>query len=141
MLLVMLGAGLLRVRLLDMPLERDEGEYAYAGQLMLQGIPPYQLACNMKLPGTYAAYAVLMAVFGQSIAGIHWALLLVNGAAILLVYLLGKRLFGTASAVAACAAYALLSIGSGVLGTEAHATRSEERRVGKECRSRWSPYH
>src|SRR2546422_10700307 len=23
----------------------------------------------------------------------------------------------------------------------ATATRSEERRVGKECRSRWSPYH
>src|SRR2546426_10228059 len=23
----------------------------------------------------------------------------------------------------------------------AHAHRSEERRVGKECRSRWSPYH
>ena len=22
-----------------------------------------------------------------------------------------------------------------------HGTRSEERRVGKECRSRWSPYH
>ena len=24
---------------------------------------------------------------------------------------------------------------------EALETRSEERRVGKECRSRWSPYH
>ena len=24
---------------------------------------------------------------------------------------------------------------------EGTATRSEERRVGKECRSRWSPYH
>ena len=24
---------------------------------------------------------------------------------------------------------------------ETTATRSEERRVGKECRSRWSPYH
>ena len=23
----------------------------------------------------------------------------------------------------------------------AHQIRSEERRVGKECRSRWSPYH
>src|SRR5690348_17786812 len=23
----------------------------------------------------------------------------------------------------------------------AHRERSEERRVGKECRSRWSPYH
>ena len=22
-----------------------------------------------------------------------------------------------------------------------HLKRSEERRVGKECRSRWSPYH
>ena len=22
-----------------------------------------------------------------------------------------------------------------------HGRRSEERRVGKECRSRWSPYH
>ena len=22
-----------------------------------------------------------------------------------------------------------------------NASRSEERRVGKECRSRWSPYH
>ena len=27
------------------------------------------------------------------------------------------------------------------LGAMAAATRSEERRVGKECRSRWSPYH
>ena len=25
--------------------------------------------------------------------------------------------------------------------TAMFATRSEERRVGKECRSRWSPYH
>src|ERR1043166_107088 len=27
------------------------------------------------------------------------------------------------------------------LGIDAAALRSEERRVGKECRSRWSPYH
>ena len=25
--------------------------------------------------------------------------------------------------------------------TDANSVRSEERRVGKECRSRWSPYH
>src|SRR5256886_7499830 len=28
-----------------------------------------------------------------------------------------------------------------VMSPTAHSTRSEERRVGKECRSRWSPYH
>ena len=27
------------------------------------------------------------------------------------------------------------------VSTLAAACRSEERRVGKECRSRWSPYH
>ena len=27
------------------------------------------------------------------------------------------------------------------LAREAKPGRSEERRVGKECRSRWSPYH
>ena len=52
-LIFILGFGaFVRLRLLDFPLERDEGEYAYAGQLMLQGIPPYKLAYNMKLPGT-----------------------------------------------------------------------------------------
>src|ERR1019366_5086285 len=36
-----------------------------------------------------------------------------------------------------------LSPGDKVLAFETghFATRSEERRVGKECRSRWSPYH
>src|SRR5882672_6830203 len=32
-------------------------------------------------------------------------------------------------------------IASKRLAHEAGVTRSEERRVGKECRSRWSPYH
>ena len=26
-------------------------------------------------------------------------------------------------------------------GSSGRSARSEERRVGKECRSRWSPYH
>src|ERR1039457_2168417 len=29
----------------------------------------------------------------------------------------------------------------GALTVQASKSRSEERRVGKECRSRWSPYH
>ena len=34
---------------------------------------------------------------------------------------------------------ALISIDS--FNSELKSSRSEERRVGKECRSRWSPYH
>ena len=28
-----------------------------------------------------------------------------------------------------------------LMDTQSELIRSEERRVGKECRSRWSPYH
>ena len=30
---------------------------------------------------------------------------------------------------------------AGHLSSNGFDTRSEERRVGKECRSRWTPYH
>jgi hypothetical protein len=92
-LLVILVVAGLRFRLREFPLERDEGEYAYAGQLILEGIPPYQLAYNMKLPGTYAAYAAIMAVFGQTAAGIHFGVILVNAASILLVFLIAEAPF------------------------------------------------
>ena len=45
-----------RLKAVDIPLERDEGEYAYGGQLLLQGVPPYEAAYNMKFPGIYAAW-------------------------------------------------------------------------------------
>jgi dolichyl-phosphate-mannose-protein mannosyltransferase len=120
--LTILFVVVVRFRLRDMPLERDEGEYAYAGQLMLQGIPPYKLAYNMKLPGTYAAYAVLMAVFGQSASGVHLGLALVNAASIVLVFLCGRRLLNEAAGIAAAVAYGLLSMSPAVLGLQAHAT-------------------
>src|SRR5579872_5082660 len=120
--LILLFTAGVRLRLLQIPLERDEGEYAYAGQLMLQGIPPYLLAANMKFPGTYAAYAIIMVLFGQTIGGIHFGFLLMNAGTIVMIYFLGKRLFGDASGVAAAAAYALLSVSAGVMGTQAHAT-------------------
>ena len=78
LLAIVLLSAVMRYGLLDVPLERDEGEYAYAGQLILQGVPPYQQLFNMKLPGIYAAYAGLLAVFGQTHTGIHIGLLFFN---------------------------------------------------------------
>src|SRR5579872_201987 len=112
----------LRFHLRNIPLERDEGEYAYAGQLMLQGIPPYKLAYNMKLPGTYVAYAVILSVFGQTPSGVHLGLLLVNSLTVFLVFLLALRLVGLTAAVVAAASYALLSVSPSVLGPYGHAT-------------------
>lgn len=113
----------IRIRLLGIPLERDEGEYAYAGQLILQGIPPYKLAYNMKFPGTYAAYAVFMSIFGETIVGVHIGLLLINAASIVVIFFIGRRLFGLVAGVAAAATYGVLSLSPSVLGLAAHASQ------------------
>lgn len=121
LLAVIVFFALVRFHLRDIVLERDEGEYAYSGQLILQGIPPYRLAYNMKLPGTYVAYALIMRLFGESESGIHTGLLLINAATSLLVFLLGRRLFGTIAGAFAGMCYALASAGPLVLGLAAHA--------------------
>ena len=118
---VILFFSAVRFRLLKMALERDEGEYAYAGQLILQGIAPYKLAYNMKLPGTYVAYALIMAVFGQSPAGIHLGMILVNAASMMLIYLLARRLFDGATGLVAACSYGLLATSECVLGFAGHA--------------------
>lgn len=111
-----------RVRLSELPLERDEGEYAYMGQLMLQGVPPYTEAYNMKLPGTFLMYALIMSIFGQTIQGIHLGFMVVNCATILLVFLLARKLMSGPAALAASGTYAVLSLNSSVFGFAAHAT-------------------
>src|ERR1700683_49309 len=122
LLLVIVFFACVRMRLRNMPLERDEGEFAYVGQLMLQGIPPYKIACNMKLPGTYAAYAAVMAVFGETASGIRIGLILVNVAATILVFVLGKYLYGPLAGAVAGITYSFLSCRPAVLGLYAHAT-------------------
>jgi len=120
--IAVLLAVVVRVRLLHVPLERDEGEYAYAGQLLLDSIPPYKMAYNMKLPGTYGCYAAIMAVFGETTGGIHFGFLLVNLGTLALLFFVTRRLLDLPHAALACVCYALLSMCSGVLGLEGHAT-------------------
>ena len=121
-MLVIALAALVRLRLADVPLERDEGEYAYAGQLILKGVPPYLEAYNMKFPGTYYAYALVMALFGETARGIHVGLMLVNTGTALIVFATARRLAGDLCAAIAATAFVLLSLDRGILGIFAHAT-------------------
>jgi hypothetical protein len=120
--LVIVTSIYVRIRLSGAPLERDEGEYAYMGQLLLKGFPPYTNAYTMKLPGVALVYTLVMSVFGQSATGIHTGLLLVNIMSTGLVYLLGRRFLSRDTALIAAAFFALLSLSQSVLGAFAHAT-------------------
>ena len=110
-----------RARLLEVPLDRDEGEYAYFGQLLLQGVPPYAGAYNLKMPGTYGAYALILAALGQTTAAIHTGLILVTSATTALIYLLARHLAGPAVSAVAAAIFAVAALDPKLLGTAAYA--------------------
>ncbi|HVV00884.1 MAG TPA: glycosyltransferase family 39 protein, partial [Verrucomicrobiae bacterium] len=71
--------------------------------------------------GTYFAYAVGMAIFGQSISGIHALLLAVNLLTIYFVFLLGRDLFDEWAGACAAVIFGIASASSTVLGMAAHA--------------------
>jgi hypothetical protein len=122
--LVLAIVTLIRIRLLNMPLERDEGELAYGAQLWLQGVSPYQGAYNdaLKMPGACAAYAVIMALFGQTTAALHAAVLFIILATAIFVFLLTRRICGDPAGAVAGGTYALLASNPMALGLAAHAT-------------------
>ncbi len=122
LMLVLLVSITVRIRLLAAPFERDEGEHATMAQTVLSGHAPWQLAYNMKLPGTDAAYAVILALFGQTATAVRLGLLLLNIATIFLIARLGKDLFGTAGGNVAGGAYGVLTFSQNVFGTIAHST-------------------
>ena len=57
---------------------------------------------------------------------------------ILVVLLFGR---GKISSLMGDVAKGIKSFKKGMASDVTDESRSEERRVGKECRSRWSPYH
>jgi hypothetical protein len=122
MVAVLVLMAVVRLQLLSFSLERDEGEYAYAGQLMLQGIPPYRLAFNMKFPGTYAMYALIMALFGETPAGIHFGVTIITTLTALMLYWLGKKMLDQTAGVVAATSYAVLAANTALFGLAGHAT-------------------
>jgi hypothetical protein len=114
---------LVRLRVAGMPLERDEGEYAYAGQLILQGTSPFELAYNMKFPGSYYAYALVMAIFGQTAWGIHTGVLVVNALTIGILFVIARTVLKDSIAAAVTAiTFGLLSLDRWTLAIAGHAT-------------------
>jgi hypothetical protein len=120
--LLVIAVSLVRWRLVPMPLERDEGEYAYFGQLILNGVTPYKEAYSMKLPGIYYMYAFIMSVFGESYKGIHTGLLLMNAASMILFFQAFKRFFNSMTGILTAGFYGLMAMSYHVLGFAAHAT-------------------
>lgn len=110
----------LRVPYVSSPLERDEGEYAYIAQRALRGEVPYRDAFDQKPPGIFLIYAAEFLIGGQSVASIHVGMYLATLVAMLLLYRLVSRRFGTGAGLAATLALAVASIDPSLLGQAAN---------------------
>jgi 4-amino-4-deoxy-L-arabinose transferase-like glycosyltransferase len=121
LLFVVLVATYVRLNHLSMPFERDEGEYAYAARLILQGIPPFQEVYNMKMPGIYFTYAVLMAFFGETVEGVRLGLVFANLLTAIILYLMFSRLYPSFVACVATGSFLILSLTPKLQGISANA--------------------
>jgi Dolichyl-phosphate-mannose-protein mannosyltransferase len=105
-----------RLRYIDIPLERDEGEYAYAAQEILRGHIPYLHFYNMKLPGTYFGYALMFWIGGDSVITIKTGLILLNALSTLMIFLIAQKMFDRKTAWLSAATYLIYSLSINALG-------------------------
>jgi hypothetical protein len=121
--LVLLLHAAVRIRLAPVPLERDEGEYAYQGQLILEGFAPFELAySSQKLPGASLVGALSQLIFGDPPVGLRLGLMVITSISIVLMFLLARRFTTPTGAVFASAAFAILNVSPAMLAMAAHAT-------------------
>lgn len=111
---------LLRIPFLSVPLERDEGEYAYIAWRLLEGEAPYREAFDQKPPGVFFAYALAFVLFGESTEAIRGMAALWALATCAVLHALARRLLG---GLGAAFAVLLLAVSAGdprVLGFTAN---------------------
>ena len=111
----------IRFHLANMPYERDEGEFAYAGQLITQGVPPYQEIYNMKFPGTYFMYAASYELLGENIAAPRYVTLVLQLIAAGFIFLLARRIINPAAGWMAATVFMLFNLAPALFGELAKA--------------------
>ncbi len=100
----------LRAPVFAMPLERDEGEYAYIAWRLLEGDVPYRDAFNQKPPGIFAVYVLAIATFGRSVEGIRILLHVWTAASAWLLFLLVRRLVDPLAAAGSVLFFAVATV-------------------------------
>jgi hypothetical protein len=107
---IALGAIALRAPLWDLPLERDEGGYAYIAWRMGHGEVPYRDHFDQKPPGIFLAYRLALAVPGDPVVAIRALAAVASALSAVAVHALARPLVGAgAPALLAALLFALLS--------------------------------
>jgi 4-amino-4-deoxy-L-arabinose transferase-like glycosyltransferase len=89
----------IRAPLMDLPLERDEGEYAYIAWRMNQGEIPYRDWFDQKPPGVFFAYQAALALPGEAVVNFRLVAAIFAAVSSVALFLLLRALFGYPPAI------------------------------------------
>jgi hypothetical protein len=99
----------LRAPLMDLPLERDEGDYAYIAWRLAHGEVPYLDWFDQKPPGVYVAYRAALALPGDASVAIRAVAALFSALSSIALFFLVRPLLGPAAATLAAILLGFLS--------------------------------
>ncbi len=108
--ILMLLLIIIRSKFLTMPFERDEGAYSYYGKLLLEGKIPYRDFYEQKFPGLFYFYAIFVALFGDTVKGMHAGFIVLNLATTGILFATAKKLFSPLSGLIAAISFGILSL-------------------------------
>jgi 4-amino-4-deoxy-L-arabinose transferase-like glycosyltransferase len=124
--IILLATGLVvivaavRVPLLPLPLERDEGEYAYIAWRLAHNELPYRDWVDQKPPAIFYVYRFALSLPFEPVRAIHFVGLLFAAASVCAVFLLGLRFMHRFWAWLGAALFTVLGVDPLVQGTAAN---------------------
>lgn len=107
---------IIRKNFLTIPFERDEGSYAYAGRIILDGAVTFRDIGSQRLDGVFYAYALMVAIFGYSVKALHIGFLVLNLVSTIMLYFLTRRMSNSLAGFAAAAFFALITMTANASG-------------------------
>ena len=110
-----------RYRYLEIPFERDEGEYAYGAQMLLSGEQLYGNVYSLKWPGIFLVYAFIISIFGATIWGVHFGLLVVHLLTTFVVYRLCRTYYPHLSSSLAALSFMIFMVQKEIQGIMANS--------------------
>lgn len=119
-LLILAFNFLLRFPFLHVPLERDEGEYAYIAAQITDGGVPYRDAFNQKSPGIFYLYALIFSLFGTNVAALRLFVAFYNLISIFFIYRIGRKLADREFGLVAALVFSIVSSERRLLGFSAN---------------------
>jgi hypothetical protein len=117
--LVLLTAAL-RIPLLDIPLERDEGEYAYIAWRLEHQEMPYRDWVDQKPPAVFWVYRAALSLPTPPVRAIHLSALVFSAATACALFLMARLLTPMPWAFLGASLFAILSADPHIQGTSAN---------------------